>query len=136
MRSQALDKAYRRIAWLRLAGLAACVILIGRAGHLTVANKRADDLYKQQIQGEQRLPPSRGTIVDREGRELALTVRSTSVYAIPRLMKDRVATARTVARTLGLDPTRFGHVAKGEDRRDLVEPNRITLLSFERLWFE
>ncbi len=107
MRSQALDKAYRRIAWLRLAGLAACVVLAARAAHLTVAHKFAQDLYEKQIQGNQRLPPSRGTIVDREGRELALTVRSTSVYAIPRLMKDRVATGRTVARTLGLDPARI-----------------------------
>ena len=42
-----------------------------------------------QIHGEQRLPPSRGAIVDRDGRELALTVRSASVYAFPSLMKDR-----------------------------------------------
>lgn len=107
MRSQALDKAYRRIAWLRLAGLAACVVLVGRAAHLTVAHERAVDLYYDQIQGEQKLPPSRGMIVDRDGRELALTVRSASVYAFPRLMKDRIATGRIVAETLGLDPAKI-----------------------------
>ena len=103
MRGQALDKAYRRIAWLRLAGLAACMVLAGRAAHLTVAHPRAHDLYIDQIQGAERLPPSRGIIVDRNGRELALTVRSASVYAIPKLMKVKPATARAVARTLGLD---------------------------------
>jgi len=107
MRSQALDKAYRRIAWLRLAGLAACAVLVGRAAYLTVAHERAVDLYYDQIQGEQKLPPSRGMIVDRDGRELALTVRSASVYAFPRLMKDRIATGRIVAETLGLDPAKI-----------------------------
>jgi cell division protein FtsI (penicillin-binding protein 3) len=138
MRSQALDKAYRRIAWLRLAGLAACVVLVGRAAHLTVAHQRADDLYDDQIHGEQRLPPSRGTIVDREGRELALTVRSTSIYAIPRLMKDRVETARTVARTLGLDSAKlekrlvehegFTYIARWVDPADAEKLRALELV--------
>ena len=107
MRSQALDKAYRRIAWLRLAGLAACAVLVGRAAYLTVAHERAVELYLVQIHGEKKLSPSRGMIVDRDGRELALTVRSTSIYAFPRLMKDRIGTARIVARTLDLDPAKI-----------------------------
>ncbi len=106
MRGQVLDKAYRRIAWLRLVGLAACVVLTGRAAYLTVFHDRAVIIFDDQIQGAQRLSPSRGAIVDREGRELALTVRSASVYAIPKLMKDRPATARAVAKTLGLDPAK------------------------------
>ncbi len=121
MRSQALDTAYRRITWLRLAGLAACAVLVGRAAHLTVAHPRAEDLYADQIQGEQRLAPARGLIVDRNGRELALTVASTSIYAIPRLMKDRIATARSVAATLGLDPARV--------EKRLLEHERFTYIA-------
>jgi len=107
MRGQALDKAYRRIAWIRLAGLAACVVLVGRAAHLTIAHDRAKTLFEEQIGSEQQLSPARGAIVDRDGRELALTVRSASVYAIPKLMKDRRAAARVVAKTLGLDEAKI-----------------------------
>ncbi|MFO0688724.1 MAG: penicillin-binding transpeptidase domain-containing protein [Myxococcota bacterium] len=106
MRGQALDKAQRRIAWIRLGGLAVCGLLMARAAHLTVYNDRADRLFVQQINTEQRLPPSRGAIVDRDGRELALTIRSASVYAVPKLMKDRTGAARIVADTLGLDRAR------------------------------
>ncbi|MEZ4280090.1 MAG: penicillin-binding transpeptidase domain-containing protein [Myxococcota bacterium] len=138
MRSQALDKAHRRIIWLRLAGLLACAVLAARAAQLTVWHQRAEDLYDEQIQGEQRLAPARGVIVDRNGRELALTVGSTSIYAIPRLMKDRVATARTVAATLGLDPARvekrlvdherFTYVARWIDPADAAKLRELKLL--------
>lgn len=120
MRSQALDKAHRRITWLRLAGLAACALLAGRAAYLTLLHGRAEDLYLDQIQGKQRLAPARGTIVDRNGRELALTVASTSIYAIPRMMQDRIATAQAVARTLGLDPARV--------EKRLLEHERFTYI--------
>ena len=105
MRSQALDRASRRIVWLRLAGLSIVVILAGRAAHLTVAHTRARTLYDRQIQTEQRLAPSRGTIFDRHGRELAITTEAASIYALPRLMEDREATARALAEVLELDLT-------------------------------
>ena len=102
MRSQALDRAAHRIVWIRFAGLAVVLVLAARAGHLTVAHTRARDLYTAQIQTEQRLSAARGTIVDRNGRELAITTRAASVYAMPRLMKDRAAAATEIAEVLGL----------------------------------
>ncbi|MFK7898434.1 MAG: penicillin-binding transpeptidase domain-containing protein [Myxococcota bacterium] len=107
MRSQALDKASRRIVWVRFAGLAVVVILAGRAAHLTVAHARARDLYDQQIQTKQRLAPARGTIVDREGKELAVTIESASIYAVPRLLEDREGTAQKLAKALDADPVRL-----------------------------
>jgi cell division protein FtsI (penicillin-binding protein 3) len=103
MRSQALDKAARRIILLRRCGLVFVFVLAGRAAHLTVANTRAQTLYVQQIQTEQRLSPARGTIFDRDGRELAITTEAVSIYALPRLMEDRVATAATLAKVLDTD---------------------------------
>lgn len=103
MRSQALDRAARRIVWIRFAGLAVVLLLAGRAAHLTVAHTRAKNLYARQIQTEQRLSAARGTIFDRNGRELAITTRAESIYALPRLMSDRFAVARELAEVLELD---------------------------------
>jgi cell division protein FtsI (penicillin-binding protein 3) len=103
MRSQALDKAARRIIWLRLGGLVLVFVLAGRAAILTVAHTRARNLYDQQIQTEQRLSAARGTIFDRDGRELAITTEAVSIYALPRLMEDRIAAADTLAKVLDTD---------------------------------
>jgi len=102
LRSQALEKAARRIVWVRLGGLVLVFVLAGRAAHLTVAHTRARTLYEQQIQTEQRLSPARGTIVDRDQRELAITTEAASIYALPRLIEDRPATASALSRALGL----------------------------------
>lgn len=102
MRGQVLDKAQQRIAWLRVGGLLVCLILTLRAAHLTVDNDRLIERAILQLTTELRLSPSRGAIVDRDGRELALTTRASSVYAIPKVMEDRVGTARQVAEALGL----------------------------------
>lgn len=105
MRSQALDRASGRIVWIRFAGLAVVLLLAGRAAHLTVAHTRAKDLYDRQIQTEQRLSAARGTIFDRNGRELAITTEAASIYALPREMEDRGATAHALAEALGLELT-------------------------------
>jgi cell division protein FtsI (penicillin-binding protein 3) len=109
MRSQALDRASQRIAWVRLGGLVMVLLLAGRAAHLTVDNDRARNLYDRQIQTEQKLAPARGTIFDRDGRELAITTEVDSVFALPRLIKDPVATAKALANALGIDEN---HIAK------------------------
>jgi len=102
MRSQALDKASQRIVWVRLGGLAVILLLTGRAAHLTVANTRARNLYESQIQTEQNLSAARGTIFDRDGRELAITTEAASIYALPRLIENRGATAAALSRALGV----------------------------------
>ena len=121
MRSQALDKAARRIIWLRLCGLAFVLILAGRAAHLTVAHTRARTLYDQQIQTEQKLSPARGTIFDRDGRELAITTEAPSIYALPRLIEDRATTAAALAPILGVDV--------GALTRRLTDHDRFTYLA-------
>lgn len=103
MRSPALDRASRRIVWIRLMGLAVVLLLAGRAAHLTVAHTRAQGLYEQQIRTELRLSPARGTIFDRAGRELAITTEAASIYALPRLVEDRATTATALAAALELD---------------------------------
>jgi cell division protein FtsI/penicillin-binding protein 2 len=116
MRSQALERASRRIVWIRLGGLALVLILSGRAAHLTIANSRAKDLYDIQIQTEQKLAPARGTIFDRDGRELAITVEVASIYALPHLINDRAAAAVALAKALELDVDHVNKRLSAHDR--------------------
>jgi len=115
MRSQALDRASNRIVWIRFAGLAVVLLLAGRAAHLTVAHTRARALYEQQIQTEKKLSAARGTIFDRNGRELAITTEAASIYALPKLMEDRAAAAHALAEALELDLT---YIARRIGTRD------------------
>jgi cell division protein FtsI (penicillin-binding protein 3) len=50
-----------------------------------------------------RLPAERGSLFDRNGQELALSLPAKAVYADPRLVSRPAATARIVADTLSLD---------------------------------
>ncbi|HTL70985.1 MAG TPA: penicillin-binding protein 2, partial [Candidatus Eisenbacteria bacterium] len=50
------------------------------------------------------MQPTRGRIVDRRGRELALDIRLDSVYAVAREVKDKEKLAADLARILGQDP--------------------------------
>ena len=51
--------------------------------------------------GKTKLPPKRGTIYDREGHELALSVEVGSIYAHPKRIKEKARTARVLSRVLG-----------------------------------
>ncbi|MBW1868786.1 MAG: transpeptidase family protein [Deltaproteobacteria bacterium] len=53
------------------------------------------------IIGTIKLPPERGTIYDREGNELALSVHVGSVFAHPKQIKEKNKTARQLSRILG-----------------------------------
>ncbi len=116
MRSQALDRASQRIVWVRMGGLAIVLLLAGRAAHLTVANSRTRDLYDMQIQTDQNLSAARGTIFDRDGRELAISTEASSIYAIPRLIEDRGATARALSKALGVDAKHISKRLAAHDR--------------------
>jgi cell division protein FtsI/penicillin-binding protein 2 len=50
------------------------------------------------------LPARRGTIYDREGEPLAVSVDARTVYAAPNTVKDKAGTAKAIASVLGGDP--------------------------------
>ncbi len=58
--------------------------------------------------------PRRGTIYDRKGRELAMSIETFSIYAHPERVKDRGRLARTLSRVLG---ERYGKVKKALSRK-------------------
>jgi cell division protein FtsI (penicillin-binding protein 3) len=65
------------------------------------------DRAKRQQQRVVDLDPPRGTIFDRNGRELAVSVEVESAYAVPDHVKDPAREARQLAHLLGVDRTRL-----------------------------
>lgn len=88
---------------LRLLLLAMLAILAVRAGQLATVNPDAVSQGLRQIHTRITLPSARGLILDREHRELAISVYAPSVYVFPKLLGDRDAAARALAKALSSD---------------------------------
>ncbi len=104
MRSQALRSAAIRIGVLRLLMLVGVLALAGRAGQLAIMNPEAAAHGERQLHTRITLPASRGLILDRNHKELAISVDAPSVYVVPSLLEDRKQTFRALGRALGLEP--------------------------------
>ncbi|MBW2617051.1 MAG: penicillin-binding protein 2, partial [Deltaproteobacteria bacterium] len=76
--------------------------VLARAYQLQVLNKdRLAVIAQEGYVGTIKLPPKRGTIYEREGNELALSIEVGSVYAHPRQIEDKNNTAKQLSRVLG-----------------------------------
>jgi cell division protein FtsI (penicillin-binding protein 3) len=93
-----------RVALTLLAGLAAAGLLAARLGQLQVTRS---DHYRQLAERQQQrivqLTPRRGGILDRQGRELAVSLDVPSVYADPSEIRDPRAVARRLSPLLERD---------------------------------
>src|SRR5215468_1268933 len=105
MRSADVRKSARRVAIARAALLLVFVLLAARAAHLSVFDERGARRGDDQTERTMTLLPDRGSIVDRNGAGLALTVEAPSVYAVGREIGDPAAAARALAGILGADRT-------------------------------
>ncbi len=80
-------------------------ILILRASILQVfPNQRLETLQNRQFQTVITLQNRRGAIVDRLGRELAMSTKAYSVYADPKIIEGRKVVAKKLASILGVKP--------------------------------
>ncbi|MDX1382942.1 MAG: penicillin-binding protein 2, partial [Thermoanaerobaculia bacterium] len=82
---------------------------------------RHDEFARRAASQQQRvveIAASRGTIYDREGRELAVSVEVESVYGVPRDVGDKEAAARSLSVVLGLDAEELA--AKLDSDREFV----------------
>ena len=95
--------ALQRVAAARVCLLLAFVALSARAAHLSVLDERGQTQGQRQIRSEIVLPPERGTIYDRSGSELAMTLEAPSVYALPGEIADPAAAAARLAPVLGVE---------------------------------
>ena len=103
MRSADVRKSARRVAVARAALILVFVVLGARAAHLSVVDERGAQRGDDQTERTMTLLPDRGSIVDRNGAGLALTVEAPSVYAVGREIGDPAAAARALAPILGAD---------------------------------
>ena len=83
--------------------LLALVGLAGRAIHLTVVDDRGAQRGEAQTRRWLTLPPERGTIVDRNGAEFAISVRAPSIFADSSQIEDIPRAANLLAPILARD---------------------------------
>lgn len=86
--------------------LGAFLVLTLRAAHLTLLGDRGEQRGESQLVTGLSLPPERGSIVDRRGAELAMTVAVPSIYAVPGEVADPAATAKELAALFHVDAKR------------------------------
>jgi cell division protein FtsI (penicillin-binding protein 3) len=105
-RAAARTKADRR----RVVAFLVCAVVAFGAlgGRLVYLQATPPDSYtafgERQLVHEVELPAARGAIFDRNGRELALSVRQATVWANPRQVTDPAGQAAVLAPLLGADP--------------------------------
>ncbi len=94
----------QRIMLLLLIVIAAAMFLVGRLVYLQIVSNEFFQA-KALEQRIQRIPVEgrRGTIYDRNGIPLAVSVSATSVYAVPAQVEDKEHTARVLSEILDLD---------------------------------
>jgi cell division protein FtsI (penicillin-binding protein 3) len=102
--------------------------------------------FRQRAERQQQrvvqLDPPRGAIYDARGRELAVSVEVESAFAVPRQVTDAPATARALARVLGLDAGRLER-ALGQDgefvwvarKLDPPQAKAVAALELEGVYF-
>ena len=80
------------------------------------ADYRADGLAQRQSYVT--VAADRGTIFDRDGNEMSITVPAISIYANPKAVGDPVATAHVLAQMLGIDAVGEAELVEKISNRD------------------
>jgi cell division protein FtsI (penicillin-binding protein 3) len=107
VRAPELRGSVRRLGAARSLLVLAFVGLAARGIHLTLIDPRGSERGIEQLRTTIALAPERGLILDRNGSELALTVKAPSLFAVPSKVADPAATARVLAKELGADARRI-----------------------------
>ncbi len=98
--------------------LVLCIIFL-RAYQLQILEgSQLSSLAKEGYTGKFTLASQRGTIFDRNGKELALSIEVYSIYCYPKRVKDKTRTAILIARALDIDKRYV--VKKLHDSRSFV----------------
>lgn len=120
MRSADVRRCTRRVAVAQVALLVAFGALGARAAYLSVLDPRGALRAAEQGHRLLTLPAARGSVVDRAGAELALSVDAPSVYALPWTFEGFDETVRALAEALDLDARRLAARLSGRLRFTFV----------------
>ena len=99
----------REKKWIRFRIYLVSVFFIGSLGIVLARAYQLQVLQKEKLaslalsgyRGVVKLPPKRGTIYDRKGRELAVTVEVESIFVHPRHVENKSRAAGDLAKALG-----------------------------------
>lgn len=88
-----------------------------RAAYLQfMPNDRLNSLQNRQFQTKVTLPARRGAIVDRAGRDLAMSMAAYSLYADPKIIENKKQVATKLAKVLGVSQPFVYSKIKGKKR--------------------
>ncbi len=126
------EKKWIRVRIYVVAVLFVCgfSIILARAYQLQVLDRdRLARIALAGYQGIVKLPPKRGTIYDREGHELAVSVEVESIYVHPHHIQNKVQNAKQLSKILGTKESALLNLLKSQrpfvwiDRK--VAPEKI-----------
>ena len=104
--------ARRRFQWFVGVAVVLLTILVGWSVKVQVVSGSGYRAYGvSQREANIKIPAARGTIFDRDGNEMAITVPALSLYADPRAVLDPAATAHVLGQMLGFDATAESELA-------------------------
>lgn len=112
----------REKTWIRfrIYIVAACFIgalgvILARAYQLQILQRdKLTSIALSGYKGVVKLPPKRGTIFDREGHELAVTVEMESIYVHPGQVQDKSRAAKQLAGALGMKERSVADLLKSD----------------------
>ena len=107
-----------RIVFIFVGILLLWSMLMMRAAYLQfLPNDRLNALQNRQFKTKITLQARRGAIVDRNGRDLAMSATAYSLYADPKLLENRKVLARKIAKVLNQSPEAVYSKIKDGSRR-------------------
>ncbi len=94
-----------------------CALILRAAQLQILPDSRLAELQKRTYRTLVELPARRGTIYDRNGKELAVTIPTYSMYADPKIIKGQRGFAKRLAKVMGWSPLFVVEKIKNKDRR-------------------
>lgn len=92
--------------------------LLGRAVFIQVLpNSKLASLKEKQFNKMITLQPRRGVILDRNGKELAASITTHSIFADPALIQNKIETAKKLSKILGVRAIELRSALKQKEKR-------------------
>ena len=108
--------------------------LVFRAAYLQfVPHEKLNSLQEKQFQTVVSLPARRGNIVDRNGKDLAMSSPTYSIYADPKIIEDRKATAKYLGKILKTNPNEVFAKIKDKNKRFIWIERLVSVSQVEEI---
>ena len=103
------------------------VALVLRSAQLQIIpdNKLAG-LQKRQYQTHIEIPPRRGNIIDRNGKELAVAIPTYSLYADPKIIKDAYRWSHAIGKITGINWRTINKKIRNKNKRFVWIKKKLT----------